>query len=197
MWGKRLMPFDLNSTAMRSVLAALLLVVGLIAGWFGHRALSSPPDIPTVLVFQDWRVACPTSTDKDASCEIQQDVLDDKSHAELARLSIFRLKDVNTMVVTVPYNVLLDPGIGLGLGNDKPRLYPFETCNGVGCVVRIAFDDALAKAVGAAPQARILFAGLDGKPVGLPFSLKGYTDALRVFNNTEAKRHSWWRRLWS
>ncbi|HEY4940796.1 MAG TPA: invasion associated locus B family protein [Rhizomicrobium sp.] len=182
---------------MRSVLAALLLVVGLIAGWFGHRALSSPPDIPTVLVFQDWRVACPTSTDKDASCEIQQDVLDDKSHAELARLSIFRLKDVNTMVVTVPYNVLLDPGIGLGLGNDKPRLYPFETCNGVGCVVRIAFDDALAKAVGAAPQARILFAGLDGKPVGLPFSLKGYTDALRVFNNTEAKRHSWWRRLWS
>lgn len=197
MWGERLMPFDWNSTAARSAIAALLLVVGVIAGWFGHRALSSPPDIPTVLVFQDWRVACPTSTDKDASCEIQQDVLDDKSHAELARLSIFRLKDVNTMVVTVPYNVLLDPGIGLGLGNATPRLYPFETCNGVGCVVRIAFDDALAKAVGAAPQARILFAGLDGKPVGLPFSLKGYTDALRAFNNTEAKRHSWWRRLWS
>ena len=197
MWGERHMPFDLNSTPVRSAIGAALLVVGLIAGWFGHRALSSPPDIPTVLVYQDWRVACPTSTDKDASCEVQQDVLDEKSHSELARLSIFRLKGANTMVVTVPFNVLLDPGIGLGLGNDKPRVYPFEICNSVGCVVRFPFDEVLAKAIATAPQARILFAGLDGKPVGLPFSLKGYADALGVFNSNEAKRHSWWRRLWS
>ena len=191
------MPFDLNSTPVRSAIAAALLVVGLIAGWFGHRAMSSPPDIPTVMVFQDWRVACPTSTDKDATCEIQQDVLDSKSHAELARLSIFKVNNATTLIVTVPFNVLLDPGIGIGLGNDKPRVYPFETCNGVGCVVRINFDDSLEKAIAAAPQARILFAGLDGKPVGLAFSLKGYADALGAFNNAEAKRHSWWRRLWS
>jgi invasion protein IalB len=191
------MPFDMNSTAARGIIAALLLIVGLAAGWFGHKALNGQPDIATVSVYQDWRLACPATSDKDGSCEIQQDVLDAKSHSELARLSIFRVKDASTLVVTVPFNVLLDPGIGLGLGNDKPRVYPFETCNGVGCVVRIAFDDGLQKAIGAAPQARILFAGLDGKPVGLPFSLKGYSDVMSAFDNAEGKRRSWWRRLWS
>ncbi|HEY0299691.1 MAG TPA: invasion associated locus B family protein [Rhizomicrobium sp.] len=182
---------------MKAAIAGLLLVLGLIVGWFGHRAAYSPPDIPTVAVYEDWRVACPQSTAKDATCEIQQDVLDAKSHSELARISVFKLKDVNTLLVTVPFNVLLEPGIGIGLGNDKPKVYPFETCNSVGCLVRINFDDNLAKSIGAAQQARILFAGLDGKPVGLPFSLKGYKEALAAFNNAEAKRRSWWRRLWS
>jgi invasion protein IalB len=191
------MPFDVNSTPVRSGIAAALLIVGLIVGWFGHKALAAPADVPTVSVYQDWRVACPETSKQDGTCEVQQDVLDSKTHTELARLAIFQINGANTLIVTVPFNVLLDPGIGLGLGNDKPRVYPFETCNGVGCIVRIPFDDDLAKAVGAAPQARILLAGLDGKPVGLPFSLKGYQDAMDAFSSTEAKRHSWWRRLWS
>jgi invasion protein IalB len=191
------MPFDFNSTLVRSVLGALLLVVGLIAGWFIHKGVSAPPDIPTVAVYQDWRISCPASTAKDASCEVQQDVIEDKSHTELARLSIFRLKGVNTMIVTVPYNVLLDMGIGLSLGKDKPRVYPFEICSGGGCIVRVPFDDNLAKAIAAAPDARILFAGLDGKAVGLPFSLKGYKEAINAFNKFEAKRHSWWARFFS
>jgi invasion protein IalB len=196
------MPIDVNSTPMRVAIAVALLLVGLVAGWFGHKALKSPPDIPTISVYQDWRVACPQTSDKDSSCEIQQDVLDAKSRTELARVSLFRFKDSgDTMVVTVPYNVLLDPGIGLRFGNDKPRVYPFETCNGVGCVVKIKFDDDLSKAFDTAAtsnsQAAILLAGLDGKPVGLGFSLKGYSDAMAAFNNAEAKRRSWWRRLWS
>jgi invasion protein IalB len=191
------MPFDLNSTGARAGLAAALLVVGLIVGWFVHKAVASPPDIPTISVYQDWRIACPASTDKDATCEVTQDVLDSKSHSELARISIFRVKGANKLVITVPFNVLLEPGIGLGLGNDKPKLYPFETCTEVGCVVNTDFDAGLEKSIGAAPQARILFAGLDGKPVGLPFSLKGYKDVMAVFNNSEAKRHSWFKRLFS
>ena len=76
-------------------------------------------------------------------------MLDAKSRTELARLSIFHTKEAgNTLIVTVPFNVLLDPGIGISLGNDKPRVYPFETCNGVGCIVRIKFDEDLQKAIG-------------------------------------------------
>lgn len=191
------MPFDVNSTLARSLIAAALLIVGLIAGWFGHKALSAPPDIPLISMYDDWRLACPKLSDKDVSCELQQDVLDAQSHSELARLLIVSDKGVRTLVVTVPFNVLLDPGIGLGLGNDKPQVYPFYVCNGVGCVVRIAYNDDMEKAIANAPQARILFAGLDGKPVGLPFSLKGFKEASAAFANAEGKRRSWWRRLWS
>ena len=46
-------------------------------------------------------------------------------------------------------------------------------------------------------QARVLLAGMDGKPVGLPFSVKGFNEAAAAFDTAEARRHSWWRRFWS
>ena len=188
---------DMNSVTVRSVLAAVILLIGLIAGWFGHKAISSNGDIATIALYQDWRLACPTMSQTDGSCEMQQDVLDAKTHSELARLSIFELKGDTTMLVTVPYNVLLEPGLALSFGTAKPMVYQYETCNGVGCVVRLKVDDALRALLGGTDQARVLFAGLDGKPVGLPFSTKGFNDATSAFDSAEARRHSWWRRLWS
>jgi len=58
---------DMNSTAARSVIAAVLLIAGLLLGWFGHKALMSPPDLATISVYEDWRLACPQLTQKDAS----------------------------------------------------------------------------------------------------------------------------------
>jgi len=191
------MPIDMNSTTVRASLGAVLLVVGLIAGWFAHRAMHGAPDIATISVYDDWRLACPPASQQDGTCEMQQDVLDAKTHNELARLSIFRLKGDNTLIVTVPFNVLLEPGLALGFGNDKPLIYPYETCNGVGCIVRVKFDDTLRAALGKTTSARVLFAGLDGKPVGLPFSVKGFNEAAAAFDTAEARRHSWWRRFWS
>jgi hypothetical protein len=37
----------------------------------------------------------------------------------------------------------------------------------------------------------------NGRTVSLPVSVKGYSDARKALNNIEARRHSWWRRLWS
>ncbi len=191
------MPFDLNSNPVRIAIAAALLVIGLIIGWFGHKAASSPPDIATASQYDDWRLTCPKASTKDAGCELGSDVPDEKGTTELARLTIFKAKEGQTLVVMVPYNVLLDPGIGLAFGNDKPRLYPFEVCNGTGCLVRIKYDDDLAKAMVQATSARILVAGLDGKAAALPFSLKGFAAAHNAYVNDDAKRHSWWKRLWS
>jgi invasion protein IalB len=64
-------------------------------------------------------------------------------------------------------------------------------------MVRAKMDAPMAQAFGTATQARVLIAGLDGKPVGLPFSTKGYADASAAFESAEGRRHSWWRRLWS
>ena len=192
------MPTDMNSVPVRVGIAALLLVVGLVAGWFGHRAINGPPDIATVSLYQDWRLACPPTSQPEATCEMQQDVLDAKTHNELARLSIFQLKGDNMLIITVPFNVLLEPGLALGFGNDKPTVYQYETCNGVGCFARIKLDNTLRTLLGSTTtQARVLFAGLDGKPVGLPFSSKGFSEASAAFDTAEARRHSWWRRLWS
>jgi invasion protein IalB len=193
------MSFDLNSTPMRVALGVVALVLGLIVGWFGHRAWASPPNVPTttIRIYADWRLACPNNSEDTSTCELRQDVLDDKTKSEIAQLSLIRVKGKNELYVTVPFNVLLEPGIALSLGSEKPRLYPYEVCNSVGCLVKVPVDDALINAIRNAPQARVLLAGLDGKPVGLPFSLKGFGDGVDAFDSAEATRRSWWRRFWS
>ncbi|MBL6937643.1 MAG: invasion associated locus B family protein [Alphaproteobacteria bacterium] len=191
----------MNSNAVRGGIAALLLIVGLLVGWFGHKGLMSPPDLATISVYDDWRLACPQLSQKDGSCEIQQDVLDAKTHTELARLSIFNVKADKNLLITVPFNVLLEPGVGIKIGDGKPTFYPFESCNGVGCMVRVAFKDDIAKtfkdAAAGNKQIQLVIAGLDGKFVGLPFSLKGYQGGIAAFDSNDSKRHSWWSRLWS
>jgi len=114
------------------------------------------------------------------------------------------VKNDKTMLITVPFNVLLEPGVGIRVGtdaNDKPKFFPFESCNGVGCMVRVAFKDDVAKmfsdAAAGNKQIQLVIAGLDGKFVGLPFSLKGYQGGMSAFDSNDSKRHSWWSRLWS
>ncbi|HWD29614.1 MAG TPA: invasion associated locus B family protein [Rhizomicrobium sp.] len=194
------MPFDLNNNTTRAVLAAVILVVGFFAGFFIHKAVAAMPDSVTETQYDDWRVTCPKLSDKDTSCEMQLDVPDEKRTTELARLQLFKSKETGatpTLLITVPYNTLLDAGIGLQFNKDKATVYQFEICNDFGCVVRIKFDDALAASMGSAQSARILVAGLDGKPAALPFSLKGYAAAHKAFVSDDGKRHSWWKRLWS
>jgi invasion protein IalB len=191
------MPFDLNNNTTRAVIAAVVLVIGFFAGYFVHKAVSTPQDVPVAMQYDDWRLACPKLTEKDAGCELLLDVWDDKHTQLLSRLQIGKPKEGTTMLVTVPFNTLLDAGMGLQFGNDKPRLYKLEYCDEVGCVARIPFTDDIAKAMTASQSPRILVAGLDNKAAGLPFSLKGFAAAYKAFLADEGKRHSWWKRLWS
>ncbi len=192
------MPFDLNSNPVRIAIGVALLVVGLLAGWFLHKSVSAQPDIAMIGVYDDWRISCLKPSDKDGGCELSLDIQDEKKTTVLARLQIFKAKkEGQMMIMTVPYDLALEPGVALAFGNDKPRAYPYEFCGNGGCIVRAKFDDDVAKAMQKATQARILVAQLNGKIAALPFSLKGYAAAHNAYMSDDAKRHSWWRRLWS
>jgi hypothetical protein len=43
----------------------------------------------------------------------------------------------------------------------------------------------------------LMFAGLDGKPVSVPMSFKGYQTSMSAWKTADAKRNSWFWRLWS
>jgi invasion protein IalB len=192
------MASDSQNTTFGIAIGVAALILGLLAGWFGHQAFSARPDVPTIAVFQDWRLACPKLSDATASCELQEDVLDARSRSELARLSFFTTKDgKQQLIITVPFNVLLQPGLGIQLGSDKPSVYVYETCSSAGCLVRVPVDDAFLDKLRDAKTARILVAGLDGKAVGLPFSLNGFPATLAAYRDNEGKRHSAWQRFWS
>jgi invasion protein IalB len=190
------------SWATNTLLALAVFLVGGIAGWIGRGTLAGPPDVPTMSIFQDWHLLCPDSKDKGDTCELSQDVISQKEGARLARISLFRDKTSANkslvMAVTVPLEVFLEPGLGLKIGDDQVRVYQYKTCTEAGCSAVIPVDDAILASLEKAQDAGVVVASpQDGKAVELPFTMKGYAEAWKLFRNNDAKHKSWWRRLWS
>ncbi len=178
-----------------------ILIVGALLGWIGRGILAGPPDVPTMTVYNDWRLLCPARKEKDADCRMTQDIVDQKDGQQVASLVLLKEKDKDkkeTMVlaVNVPLNVLLQPGVGLKFGDDT-KTYQYKTCLQSGCVAMVPYDKQIEKAIEGTSDASISVARLDGKAVELPFSTKGFKEARSAYKNFDAKRSSWWWRLWS
>jgi len=173
-------------------------LVGGLGGWITRGFLAGPADVPTMNVFDDWRLFCPARKEAAASCEVSQDVVDQKSGMRIARFVLLKDKDKSAVVaLTVPLQVLLEPGIGLKIGDDQVRVFQFKTCTEDGCLSVIPMDDKMQTALGKSDKLGVVVAQPNGKAVELPFSMKGYGVAFAAFLSNEAKRNSWWRRLWS
>lgn len=182
----------------RGAIALGVFVVGLAVGWM-WRGASSHITVSKLYVYQDWRVACPADNETKRTCAIASDATDPQSGQRIAEVSLGFEEgnlDKRAMVVTVPAGVLLQPGVGLQLGTDT-KTYPYQTCLSTTCIAVIKLDDKMMDGIKQAGSINIVVADQRGRAFPLPVSVKGYGDALAAMNSIEAKRHSWWRRLWS
>jgi invasion protein IalB len=126
-----------------------------------------------------------------------QDVQDAKTGSGIAKIAIVHGKAGLQMIVTGPFDVALDPGMGLAVGKEKMRAAPFETCTQVGCVASIPADDKLLSSLRSTDRAQLVFMTLANKPVAVSFSLKGFGGADDARRTQEARFSSFWWRLWS
>jgi invasion protein IalB len=171
-------------------MALFCLLLGLLLGWLAAHLLSLRMDAPTMAVFDNWRLACPAATAKSRACALTQDVVDAKSGAHVATLNLVHGPKGAVMVITVPYNVLIQPGLSLALGGDKARPYPYTTCNNVGCVAQLGVDDTMRAAFRQEPQAKLLFVNRNRQTVQINFIMRGFRradDAARRFEGA-----LWW-----
>ena len=171
-----------------AAVALVSVAAGGLLGWFGHDFAPGPSNVMTVTFFDDWRVICPPLRQADQSCQLRQDLLNAKTRAEVAHLSITSGTGGAVLTATVPYDVLIQPGLGLSLDGAKAQVYPLQTCDSTGCVARIPADETLRGALRNAKEARLLFAGLDKKVIALPFSLRGFSDADATFTASARRR---------
>ena len=154
------------------------------------RAAESP--------FSTRSVACPSADTKDAHCELSTDVVDKSQGTPntVGRATITTDKDGKQIVgFVLPFGVALEAGMGLKIGKDPVKIYQYRTCNSVGCIATTPFDDALAASLKNADDVALMFAGLDGKPVQVPVSFKGYSQSLSAWKSADARRQSWFWRL--
>jgi invasion protein IalB len=184
----------------RLIVGGVALLIGLLLGWMVRGVATYNVHQASIASYDDWRVACPAAETKDVSCELSTDVIDRSQGTSntIARATITTDKDGKKMLgFVLPYGVALEPGMGLRVGKDPVKIYQYRTCNTVGCIAIAPFDEALASSLKNADDAAVMFAGLDGKPVAVPMSFKGYQQSLAAWKNLDARRHSWFWRLWS
>jgi invasion protein IalB len=189
----------MTNLTQKLVIGGVTLVLGLVVGWAVRGVAGYNTATQSMTSYDSWRVACPAASQKDVSCEMVQDILDSQSHSEVARIAIGRPPNGKpTIDVTMPLGVALEPGIGLVFGTDPMRTEKYRTCTQQGCIVDITIDDKMQASLNAGKDGRLLFAGLsDSKPIAIPISLKGYAAAKHAYESGEAKRGSWFWRMWS
>lgn len=190
----------LANVSKRILIVCLVVLAGVLVGWIGRGvATGIPADSAQVTFYQNWRVICPERTAKDKSCRIVQEVVDEKTGQTQARIAIANEKGKKTpsLFLTVPLRVLLEPGVGLRLGADPVKTYPFQTCVEEGCVAIVPFDKNMEKSLLQAQVSSLSVASpQDGTVIDMPFSMKGFQEAHSAYLNGEAKLRSWFWRLW-
>jgi invasion protein IalB len=184
----------------RLIVGGVALLVGLLLGWMVRGVSTYNIHAASIASYEDWRVACPAAETKDVSCELSTDVVDRSQGTPnpIARATITTDKDGKQVLgFMLPYGVALEAGMGLRLGKEPVKVYQYRTCNTVGCLAVTPFDAALADSLKNAHDASVMFAGLDGKPVSVPMSFDGYQKSYGAWKSADARRHSWFWRLWS
>ena len=192
----------MTNLTQKLVIGGAALVVGLVAGWAVRGVTGYNMATQSMTSYDSWRLACPAANQKDAGCEVVQDILDSQSHSEVARLAIGKPPGgKQTLDITMPLGVALEAGVGLRFGDDAKeplRTEKYRTCTQQGCIVDVVIDDKLQNSLNAGKDGQLLFAGVaDGKAIAIPISLKGYAAAKRAYESSEAKRSSWFWRMWS
>jgi invasion protein IalB len=187
----------MNNTAKFAVTGAAALVIGIGLGWAIRGVATYPMQAQVLTNYGDWRTACPPASAKDQSCRMIEQVMDTRTNQSVVQLAMGVDKGKNTLDVSVPLGVLLPAGVGLTIGDAKPVLFKFRTCTTAGCIGHLEMDDKTLASMNTAKDGKILVAGMDGKAVAIPISLKGYADAARAYRSAEQRRTSWFWRMFS
>jgi invasion protein IalB len=181
----------------RLVLVALVLIV-VGAGAMFWKSGSSSSDGPNMATFgfQDWLVRCQAVKDK-AGCGITQKILDQRSGQPVLQLAMASQAGAYQLAVVVPLGVSVPDGVTMQIG-DTTRKIAYTQCLPGGCVAPLAADAALIDKMKSATDARVGVVDRSGKPIAVPFSLKGFGPA---FDKMESKGGlagsgaSWWTSL--
>ena len=145
--------------------------------------VSSDPTMTTA-VFGDWMLRCVKGVEAAPPlCEIVQSIVVEGQQAPIAQIALGRVEASKPMNVTVvlPNNVTLlsTPRLVLDDADKKPTELAWQRCVPGGCFASMeAAEDVLDRWAKAPKPGKLIFVEGGGQPVAMPFSLRGFTQAL-------------------
>ncbi len=197
----------MNNNIQRLAIGGGALVLGLLLGWGLRGVLTFNSATEMTTPYQDWRTYCPPAVAEGVSCELMGDIRATEGEGAvkpvIARISIVKDRrnkenpNQELIALTVPLQVLLEPGVGLQIGKEPVKTFKFRTCNNVGCVATAPLEPAVLDGLRANTETRVSFTGANpgDKPQSLQVSFNGFSSAYGAYNRGNGRRDSWFWRL--
>ena len=126
----------------------------------------------------DWLFSCVTVADK-KQCSITQRMVNKSTNAVVFAWTIAR--DTNGNLVSIwdtPTGVLVNQGVAIDVGGDKPLLIPYRACTAQQCQAAANLAPPFVKELTSVPKATATIVSIAGKAVTFNFSLNGFSEAL-------------------
>ena len=177
----------MGKTLLVAIAAFVLGVCTVLGGlYFSRNGTES-----TTKLYDDWKLSCPPRATVAAECALTQDVIQGGTGVTLVHLQFVRDDNAQRLLIVVPHGVLLQPGLGLVIGNAPLRVVKYQTCDTVGCIALLPLDPPTLNALQAADGGRVVVVWRDGKDVAFPYSLHGFAKGARALKWETFKRNSW------
>ncbi len=169
-------PVARHAAALAGALALLIAPAAL--------AQTTPPETTgaghTEERFGNWTLRCMSGTESPARrCEMVQVLGDTETGRELMLIAIGYPEGQPSPIawIILPLGVLLPPGIGLKIDQGDSMGLPFRSCDSGGCSTPWKLSDADVAALKKGNELMVIFKDIEGKSLGLPVSLSGFTAA--------------------
>lgn len=127
--------------------------------------------------FKDWTKGCEPAPDGGSNCHIAQNVSNPQTGQVVLRAEIGFNPDQDQplMLVIVPLDVDLRPGLGFRIDSAAARRIDFFVCSRDGCRAALLVDAGLIAAMKRGANATVTVTTLDGRRHDVPLSLMGFT----------------------
>jgi invasion protein IalB len=147
-------------------------------------------------VYGDWIVEC-HELDGNRSCVMSQRIIDARSQIQLLQLSVIRNLRANatTLQALVPLGAWLEPGIAVKVGTEAKALeLTYAKCVPSGCIADQSVTSSFLGAMKSAERGVLMVADRNRKVVSVPFSLRGFGEALDALD-AKSNPDGWLQRL--
>jgi invasion protein IalB len=164
--------------ALAGILAGLLLAGGAASAQQPPPSSNSAPQMD-VKTIGDWKVRC-FGVQNPNPCDQFWEQVDPRSGQRVVAVSIAYVPsmDRHLMQVTVPLGILIPKGLTIQTDSYTSPVMHYRMCSRDGCFVQLAVDNGLIESLAkSSTDAKVNIVGDNGKPYGLPVSLKGFSGA--------------------
>jgi len=166
---------------MVSRLCTGLLLIGVLAA-IAFAAASQEAADPAKKGDQHsaWASHCTSNTRGQVlECALEQRAIARETGRVIAIITIRLPAETRKPVamIQLPVGLFLPAGLNVDVDGDMAQNFPFQTCNAKACFVGFPLSDQLLKRMHNGGKFNLTFQFLNKKPVTLPMSLEGFTDA--------------------